>query len=334
MRTLWMVVVCFAVVGLGAAPVRAGPEDGRTAHKGGDPEQALERWKPLAERGEREAQFRLGEHYEKGEGVKRNLAEAHKWYVLAWKRKHPDAQEPAVALRKRMTKPQFQDSRRRIRAWIKGFDPAPSDGVTGPERGGLRLVQRETSRKKIKGVTHVCYVIEAAGIDRAKKYRIWQRTVGMMLDDYPEEGFPSSVAFERLEKIDFCFKDFMKGEWSRVKVTSADGTILAQTTFIPFPLEARQGRCRIWLQLMSRTGAVFLAQGEGFDPGEEVTTVSRSNGEVIRGKAKTDAEGKLGLTLLAPAAVQRKHKSSLSVIRKSGKLTIHYEWGRPALRIQ
>ena len=51
MRTLWMVIVCSAVIGFAAEPVRAGTEEDRTASGSGDPVRALRLWKPLAARG-------------------------------------------------------------------------------------------------------------------------------------------------------------------------------------------------------------------------------------------------------------------------------------------
>ncbi len=44
---------------------------------------ALREWRPLAEQGNANAQFRLGFMYEKGLGVPQDYAQAHMWFDLA-----------------------------------------------------------------------------------------------------------------------------------------------------------------------------------------------------------------------------------------------------------
>ena len=61
---------------------------------------------------------------------------------------------------------------------------------------------------------------------------------------------------------------------------------------------------------MSRKGTSFIAYGEGFDPNEQVVTVSRSNGEQIRSEVQAKADGTLVPTVLFPAAVGRQHKAA------------------------
>jgi hypothetical protein len=62
----------------------AGPfEDGIAAFEQQDYAAALTLWLPLAERGDRAAQFNLGVLYEKGLGVPQDAKQAAKWYLLA-----------------------------------------------------------------------------------------------------------------------------------------------------------------------------------------------------------------------------------------------------------
>ena len=57
-----------------------------------DPEAESRRYREEAERGDAEAQFRLGRCYERGEGVDRDKAEAARWYIEAAKQGHARAQ--------------------------------------------------------------------------------------------------------------------------------------------------------------------------------------------------------------------------------------------------
>ncbi len=58
-------------------------QDGLTAYNAGDYATALEKWRPLAERGDARAQAILGVMSANGQGVPHDSAEAVKWYKLA-----------------------------------------------------------------------------------------------------------------------------------------------------------------------------------------------------------------------------------------------------------
>jgi len=63
-----------------ATPVVAGDkEDGVAAYKAGDYQKAFRLWKPLAERGNRSAQYSLGRMYAEGQGVPEDFVKAYAW---------------------------------------------------------------------------------------------------------------------------------------------------------------------------------------------------------------------------------------------------------------
>ncbi len=75
------------------APAGTGPlEDGIEAYKEGDFVKALEIWRPLADGGNAEAQYRLGILYAEGKGVAPNDAEAAVWFERAAERGNAAAQ--------------------------------------------------------------------------------------------------------------------------------------------------------------------------------------------------------------------------------------------------
>lgn len=71
-----------------AQSVRAGIE----AWQRGDTAEAVAIWKPLAEKGDADAAFNLGQAYRLGKGVVINLAEAQNWLDRAARKGHVDAQ--------------------------------------------------------------------------------------------------------------------------------------------------------------------------------------------------------------------------------------------------
>jgi len=71
----------------------AGPlEEGIDAYRAKDYARAAEMWRPLADKGDAVAQFRLGTLYAEGNGVERNDATAFAWFQRAADQGYADAQ--------------------------------------------------------------------------------------------------------------------------------------------------------------------------------------------------------------------------------------------------
>ncbi len=71
------------LLAIGTAPVWADRSDAITAYKAGDFETAARQFRPLAEKGDPQAQYYLGYMYEKGQGVAKNPALMRQWYQRA-----------------------------------------------------------------------------------------------------------------------------------------------------------------------------------------------------------------------------------------------------------
>jgi uncharacterized protein len=82
------VVVAAMSSSVSAQSVRAGIE----AWQHADYSRAVEIWRPLAEKGDADAQFNLGQAYRLGRGVPTNLAAAQTWFQRAASKGHTDAQ--------------------------------------------------------------------------------------------------------------------------------------------------------------------------------------------------------------------------------------------------
>src|SRR3954468_803249 len=86
-------VVLAAVLGAAAAPlsgqnVKAGVEAWQRSDYAG----AIAIWRPLAEKGDADAEFNLGQAYRLGRGVPTNLAAAKTWFERAASQGHVDAE--------------------------------------------------------------------------------------------------------------------------------------------------------------------------------------------------------------------------------------------------
>ncbi len=84
MRSLLPAFVAAFVVVLGlSVPALADFAAGEAAYKRGDYEATLREWRPLAEQGDAQAQFYLGDMYTRGLGVAKDDAQAFHWYRKA-----------------------------------------------------------------------------------------------------------------------------------------------------------------------------------------------------------------------------------------------------------
>jgi TPR repeat protein len=78
-----LMVLCGATCFAATAACAGSFEDGETAYNQHDYKAALEAWQPLAERGDAQAQYKLGVMYDNGFGVKADIALAADWYRRA-----------------------------------------------------------------------------------------------------------------------------------------------------------------------------------------------------------------------------------------------------------
>ena len=84
--TLVMSIVCLAT------PAWADFQAGMDAYRHGDYARALREWRPLAEQGDADAQYRLGVLYANGYGVPKDYVQAGQWYEKAAAQGLADAQ--------------------------------------------------------------------------------------------------------------------------------------------------------------------------------------------------------------------------------------------------
>lgn len=78
---------------------------------------AIRHWGPLAQRGDAAAQYNLGRMYARGEGVRRDLPEAYKWFTLASGGGQREGDHARLAIGRSMTPVQMAEGLRRAEEW-------------------------------------------------------------------------------------------------------------------------------------------------------------------------------------------------------------------------
>ena len=90
---IWRIWLVAAVLGAVAAPLPAqSVKAGIEAWQRADYAAAVAIWRPLAEKGDADAAFNLGQAYRLGRGVPTNLGAAQTWFERAANKGHVDAQ--------------------------------------------------------------------------------------------------------------------------------------------------------------------------------------------------------------------------------------------------
>ena len=92
LEAVWLLFT-ITILALMVTLVEAGEyEEGLAAVEKEDYQTAFAKWKPLAEKGNSDAQFGLGYMYLQGQGVVLNYKKAMRWFRLAAEQGDPDAQ--------------------------------------------------------------------------------------------------------------------------------------------------------------------------------------------------------------------------------------------------
>ena len=95
-------------------------QEGWWAYNSQDFDRAYEIWRPLADRGDNQAQLMIGLLYANGEGVAQDVAEAYKWFLIADANGNQQASslfEGATRLDELMTAEEKAAAERAAREW-------------------------------------------------------------------------------------------------------------------------------------------------------------------------------------------------------------------------
>ena len=95
----WLLAAA-ASLACAALAQRASPATRRTgvdAWQAGNYDAAVREWRPLADRGDADAQYNLAQAYKLGRGVPLNMTLAEQWYERAARQGHEQAQAPISA---------------------------------------------------------------------------------------------------------------------------------------------------------------------------------------------------------------------------------------------
>lgn len=93
--------------------------DGMEAFKNKDYKVAFDTWKPLAEQGHDDAQYKIGKLYREGLGVEQNYVEAYKWYYIISKKGYGGGYRYMKMIKREINLTQVSRAEKMAKDWIK-----------------------------------------------------------------------------------------------------------------------------------------------------------------------------------------------------------------------
>ena len=175
-----------AAVLLLPAVAKADLDAGVRAYEAGDYPTAFREWWAAAEGGDARAQVRLGELYEKGLGVGRNVVEAHRWYDLAAAAGNAEAEAARDQLAAGMSPVEVSEAHHLAMAWIDKRQRANPPLAGPPAARQTRSRQSESVAGPITGTIEGLET--AAGSDSVLVKDIQRRLSNLGYDPGPADG--------------------------------------------------------------------------------------------------------------------------------------------------
>jgi hypothetical protein len=199
-----------------------------------------------------------------------------------------------------------------------------------------------TELPSVPAESNVRYRLQATGLPRGVIFGVFTKDFshsfhevasGFQLD---EAGKVVSIdsKVNRRQRLDEVVLDpgpYPKGAAWEVALVSADRAIRAFAKAFPHPINARDRTCILSLELVSQRGDHFIASGNGFMPGEEVTTESRYSGRVIQNHLRISTDGLLPPNSISHGAAGADRSARYAVTGGSCEVFVDYHWGEPAL---
>lgn len=121
---------------------------------------------------------------------------------------------------------------------------------------------------------------------------------------------------------------YLDGEPFELAVISTDEEITAFAKVIPFPIDAREGRCHLSGELVTPDGYIFVMSSEGFEPEENLRLVSSSNGDRLEHETKAFPDGTYREFFRPRVEGKDGGSCTYEVIAKSCRLRVEFRWGR------
>jgi hypothetical protein len=123
-----------------------------------------------------------------------------------------------------------------------------------------------------------------------------------------------------------------RGEPIRYMLESQDGRMFFPGTIVPYPVENKDGPCRIEARLGFPEGQALLVYLDGTKPTAQVALQTASEGESHTQKVKTDARGHAVAVVGPTVAGREAGVVKISVALPECSVAVEVPWGQGSYR--
>lgn len=119
-----------------------------------------------------------------------------------------------------------------------------------------------------------------------------------------------------------------RGEPIRYMMASVDDKLFYAGTIVPFPIESKDGKCRLEVRLGLPEGQTMLVYGNGLTPNAHIQLMTSSEGEERTSMLNTDAQGSAVAIIVPYVAGKDAGVVKMSVTAPGCSAAVEIPWGK------
>jgi hypothetical protein len=113
---------------------------------------------------------------------------------------------------------------------------------------------------------------------------------GLLMVHKPRPEQENKDSVEEADELDLAVQA-ARGEPIRFVLAAADGKFMVPGTIVPFPIEGKDGNCRLEIRLATPDAEAVLIYADGLPPNTDVPFQSNSAGESEQAKFSANGNG-------------------------------------------
>jgi len=156
--------------------------------------------------------------------------------------------------------------------------------------------------------------------------QIYTNARGLLMWHLPKRKQQDKDSLSSADEVEVELKA-ARGEPVRYMLANADGKLFIPGTIVPYPLESRQGNCRLEARLGMPDGQGLLVYIDGLAPGAAVPLESESQGEKHAPAVTADAKGHAVALVDPTIAGTNAGVVKISVATKGCSVSVEVPWG-------
>lgn len=216
----------------------------------------------------------------------------------------------------------------------------------GNNSSGVELATHEGPRQQSASGTVLMYNILGKGFPADKSYDLWfwiagkkpQKAIaGVSFDKRGVlvcSGKPGSCAGQGVDDPINIKAMAVLGEPKRFGVVSTDGRVAGFAEAVPFPIEAKDKNCKLWVVRQSALADVVALRASGFTPYEMLTVKTNLNPDDTTHSPTASPDGSWQAMIGTKVPGQSSGVANIQVSGHGCSVAVSFAWGEGSARTQ